>query len=397
MRVACLADIRFPMERANGIQTVETCHALARAGAEVELFVRRSDGRSDTACLQFYGLDPHPNLSLRRLVRLPPGTLAGRIAFGLGSLVASRRGRFDVVYTRDLGLADLMLRSSHLPVVYEAHTSAPLVSEETPRLYSTEKTPSRRKIERLRRREGRVCTSATRLVTITSELRQCLTKLYGRLAPGPVIPDGARVPDRPPTFRHLEKGERLQVYYIGQLYPWKGVDTLLEAMQELPEQEMVIVGGLPPEPDLAHHPELAKKLGVADRVCFRGYLPPTRLAEERLRADVFVVPLGDSLIARHFTSPLKLFEAMAAGRPIVASDLPSVREVLEDGLNALLVPPGDSHALAAAIRRLAGDEELRKRLAAAAGKSIQQYSWDERGRRIFRLVKEICEERNGSR
>lgn len=394
MRVACLADIRFPMERANGIQTIETCHALARAGAEVELFVRRSDGRSDLACLQFYGLDPHPSLSLRRMVRLPPGTLTGRMAFALASLFALRSDRFDVVYSRDLGLADLILRFRRLPLVYEAHTSAPLVSEEIPRLYGTERASSRRKIDRLRRRERRVCTGASRLVTITNELRHSLEKLYGPLAPVQIIPDGARVPDTLPPFRKLERGERLHVYYIGQLYPWKGVDVLLDAMRELPEQELVIVGGLPPEPDLAHNQELAKKLSVADRVHFRGYLPPTRLAEERLRADIFVIPLGDSVIARHFTSPLKLFEAMAAGRPIVASDLPSIREVLTDDVDALLVPPGDPHALAAAIRRLARDEELRKRLAGAAGERIRQYSWDERGRKIFQLLKEVCEERN---
>ena len=66
---------------------------------------------------------------------------------------------------------------------------------------------------------------------------------------------------------------------------------------------------------------------------------------------------------------------------------------------ALWVRPFDGSVLFHAGREawLAGDEELRKRLAATAGKSIQQYSWDERGRRIFRLVKEICEERNGSR
>jgi len=95
-------------------------------------------------------------------------------------------------------------------------------------------------------------------------------------------------------------------------------------------------------------------------------------------------------MARHFTSPLKLFEAMAAGRPIVASDLPSVREVLEDGVHALLVPADDPHALAAAIRKLDSDEDLRKRLARAAGDKVRQYSWDERARKILRLLEEAC-------
>src|SRR3990172_2189641 len=64
MNLLYLADIRFPMERANGIQTIETCHALARDGVSVELLVRRSDSRSDASCFEFFGLAPHPNLRL---------------------------------------------------------------------------------------------------------------------------------------------------------------------------------------------------------------------------------------------------------------------------------------------------------------------------------------------
>ena len=128
--------------------------------------------------------------------------------------------------------------------------------------------------------------------------------------------------------------------------------------------DLVIVGGLPPEPDLDRLRRLASDLDLAERVSFRGYLPPSDLASERTRADIFVVPLLDSTTARLYTSPLKLFEAMAAGRPLIAFDLPSLREILEHEQNALLVPPGDEDALAAAIDRLAGDEALSQRLAA---------------------------------
>jgi glycosyltransferase involved in cell wall biosynthesis len=134
---------------------------------------------------------------------------------------------------------------------------------------------------------------------------------------------------------------------------------------------------------------LARDLEISERVAFRGYVPPTKLDEERRAADVFVVPLADSTMSRHFTSPLKLFEAMAAGRPIVASDLPSIREVLTDGSNALLVPPGDAGALAQAIKRLASDRELRADLARQASKDIAKYSWDERGRRIAALLNDV--------
>ena len=91
---------------------------------------------------------------------------------------------------------------------------------------------------------------------------------------------------------------------------------------------------------------------------------------------------------RH-TSPLKIFEAMAAGRPIVASDLPSSREVLRDGENALLVPPGDASALAATLRRVLSDPRLARRLAGAAWDEAPQYSWDARARALRALFEEV--------
>jgi glycosyltransferase involved in cell wall biosynthesis len=80
---------------------------------------------------------------------------------------------------------------------------------------------------------------------------------------------------------------------------------------------------------------------------------------------------------------------MAAGRPIVASDLPSSREVLRDGESALLVPPGDATALAAAVRRVLSDRELAARLAHAAWDEAPQYSWDARARKLRALFAEL--------
>lgn len=91
---------------------------------------------------------------------------------------------------------------------------------------------------------------------------------------------------------------------------------------------------------------------------------------------------------RH-TSPIKLFEALAAGRPIVATDLPSTRELLQDGRDALLVPPDDALALAAAIRRLLADRGLAERLARRAFESAPRYSWDARAAKLRTLLETL--------
>ena len=393
MKLLCLSDIRFPMERANGIQTIETCHALARDGIGVELVVRRSDSRTDAACLEFFGLEPHPNLRLRRLA-IPAGTLRGRLVFAAKCLLLMKDRRLDAIYTRDLVLADLALRTKWLhglPILYEAHTVASVFSEETARLYEVSGSvpPSPAKLSRLARREHRVCHGTTALVTITQGLLDLLVEQHGSLTEAHVVPDGARVSETLPPARRHSPQEPFRIYYIGQLYPWKGVDLLVESMQLVPGAELVIVGGLPPEPDLDRVRDLARRLDLTERVRFRGFLPPPKAAEERKNADAFVIPLLDSATARHCTSPLKLFEAMASGRPIVASDLPSIREVLTHEVNALLVPAGEAKALASALKRLSDEPETGARLAARAGEDVKRYSWDERGRRLGAILRRV--------
>jgi len=377
MKILYLADIRFPMERANGIQTIETAHALARRGVEVDLVVRRTDGRSDEACLEFFGLPPHSGLHLRR-VSAPLGKWS-YFAAALGLLVRAR-GRWDLVYTRDLVLADLALRLGTLPLIYEAHTVAAVFAEEHGRLYGAERAPSKAKLSRLDKRERRVCRDAAGIVTITEALRSALEDRHGKIAPSRVVPDGTRLPEKLPAFDGLHSPPR--VYYIGQLYPWKGVDVLVESMRYVKDAELVIVGGLLPEPDLDRLKRLASSLSLESRVRFRGFVPPPELPAERANADLFVIPLLDSTTARLFTSPLKLFEAMASGRPVVASDLPSIREILIHEKNALLAPPGDARALAAAIGRLLRDSALSERLAARAFEDAKAYSWDRRAETI---------------
>ena len=95
-----------------------------------------------------------------------------------------------------------------------------------------------------------------------------------------------------------------------------------------------------------------------------------------------------SEISARYTSPLKLFEAMASGRPIVASDLPSLREVLRDDVNAVLVAPDDPGALAAGLSRVFSDEPLRRRLAGQARREVEPFDWSARGVAVARFLRE---------
>jgi glycosyltransferase involved in cell wall biosynthesis len=120
-----------------------------------------------------------------------------------------------------------------------------------------------------------------------------------------------------------------------------------------------------------------------------GYVAPAQVAVQLAHADVLVVPNPPSAISTLATSPLKLFEYMAAGRAIVASDLPAIREVLTHDVNAWLVRAGDAAALADGIRHLAADRDLRQRLARAALASVAEYSWSRRAERLEALFADM--------
>jgi glycosyltransferase involved in cell wall biosynthesis len=225
-------------------------------------------------------------------------------------------------------------------------------------------------------------------VATTAGIRASFEAAHGRRERACVIPNGCDVPDDP-EFPGLAGERPPRVLYAGQLYPWKGVDVLVAAMAQLPDARLVVLGGMQGEPDFARVRERIAAHGLAARTEMPGSVAQARVAAELARASVVVVPFLRSAMTERHTSPIKLFEAMAAGRPIVASDLPSTREVVSDGAEALLAPPGDAGALAAAVRRLLDDAALAERLARAAWRAARGYTWDARAQRLRALFAEL--------
>jgi glycosyltransferase involved in cell wall biosynthesis len=160
-------------------------------------------------------------------------------------------------------------------------------------------------------------------------------------------------------------------------------------MSHVPRSRLVVLGGIHEEGDFGRIQHLVRSRGLGDRTEMPGTVPQARVADELAHASVVVVPFLKSAMTERHTSPIKLFEALAAGRPIVATDLPSTREVLRHEENALLVPPGDPVALTAAIARLLEDPALATRLARAAFDCAPRYSWDARARAILGAIEEV--------
>jgi len=201
----------------------------------------------------------------------------------------------------------------------------------------------------------------------------------------PIIRCGVDL-DRFPFTEPGETRRPAAILAIGRLVPKKGFDTLIRAVADLEPgaAELTIVGEGPERPRLK---ALAGELGVARRVRFHGAAGHARVPQQLARADLFALPSHPVPDGDRDGIPVALIEAMAAGVPVIAGDLPAIRELVEHERTGLLADGTDPARVAGAIRRLLGDLQLRRRLARAARERVEaEFSAEVNGRRLHEAI-----------
>jgi len=371
MRIAYVANVRLPTERAHGLQIMEMCRAFSREGHAVRLFVPKRRNFTDETPWERYGMTPD-----FEIVEVPIFDFVwfdrwfGRAAVWLNALQfmsaarkAVRTYAPDVVYARDPWFTGVDPRARY---VYEAHDFPERV------------TPLHR----------RLWARAARIVTVTAGLKRAFAGAgvgEGKLVVAHDGVDAAKFDVRETKAEARARlglpSEPFIAIYTGHLYPYKGADDLLEACARLrPSTRVLFVGGRPD--DLARLKARSEALGAGNAV-FTG---PVRHADVPLylrAADAAVLPTrATDRHAAEFLSPLKLFEYLAAGKAIVATSTPSVREVLDDA-SASFVPPSDPAALAAALNALADVPAKREALEREAVRLAAGRSWTGRAARVL--------------
>lgn len=363
MKLLYLANIRLPTEKAHGLQIMKMSEAFARAGADVELVVPRR--RNPLAGDPFEYYEVAHNFRIRTLSTLDSiawgfGYWIQLTTFAFAALIYALRRDADVYYSRDEFILYL-LSFFRTNLVWESHTGRYNVFVR------------------------HVLHRASYVVVITKGLRDFYVERG--LADQKIIVahDAVDLADFENTESQVEARARLGfpsdkkiALYIGRLDGWKGTGTLCEAASFLPPQVLLaIIGGEPREVSA-----FRKKY---PHVHFVGYRPYREIADNQAAADVLVLPnTGRDSISVRFTSPLKLFTYMASGKPIVASDLPSIREVLDDG-SAYFVAPDDPRALARGIS-VALEDRASQAKSVRAREIVTSYTWDARAERILDAV-----------
>jgi len=354
------------------------CAAFAQNGHETALIAPVPAGDTEPGVehvFDFYGVG-----ACFELVRVPypvRGVKRSLVYAWRCGREASRR-RPDIVYGRDVCGCAFGARFGHA-TVFESH--APIWEQDL---------TQRMGFVLLRR-----ATAFRRLVVISGALGQAYRdRGIADSTPITVAHDGAFEP-----AAHVEaipwpaRPASLQVGYAGSLYPGKGAELVLSLARRMPACDFHVIGG--GEQDLARWYGTAVPLNVT----VHGFVQPGRLSAYLARMDVCLLPnqrevrthgaaegRGRGNIAS-FTSPLKLFEYMAHGKAIVASDLPVLREVLNEH-NAILVAPDDIDAWVAAAQRL-HDSRLRRQLGEQAHRDFEaQYKWTLRAERVIAGLQE---------
>jgi glycosyltransferase involved in cell wall biosynthesis len=392
---AYLANVRVPSEKAHVYQIFQMLDAFREVGVRVTLVHPRRENIDDLAGADptaLYGLRHQPErleagafdaikkitIDLPALNRTP----LPQLAFGLQSATfaasaarAVTQLRPRLVYSRDWAILAAALPAG-APCIWEAHDLP-------------QGRPARRALRMMLPR-------LSGIVAITDGLRRELMD-FGvpaeRVIVAPDAVDLSRFEDLPDrtTARALLglSPDSKYAIYTGHLYTWKGAHTLARATRCLPpDVEVAIVGGTPA--DLRAFRRFVAEDSL-ERVRVVGHVPPAEVPAWLAAADVLVLPNSASeAISTRYTSPLKLFEYMAARRPIVASDLPSLREVLRHGENAWLVPPDSPAGLAAGIAALLADQRHASRLADRARQDVTGRTWTARAEQIARFVREVA-------
>src|SRR3989454_3198375 len=237
---------------------------------------------------------------------------------------------------------------------------------------------------------------ADAVLAVSSPLRDHVVSLGVEPGRVQVVPNGVvatlfhPAPPEPSSRARWSLGAGPILGFVGGLRRWHGVEVLPTLLERLVQRyrglRLVIVGDGPLRGELEH---TLKERGLTRSVVFTGSLPHEEVADLIRQFDVALAPYPRPEHAFYF-SPLKLFEYMACGVPVVAAALGQIAEVVRDGETGLLYPPGEMDALIGACDRLLADPALRQRLAQAAAKEGHGlYTWDHNATRVVELARAL--------
>lgn len=372
MEIVYASRARLPSISGNSIQVMKMCQAMARLGHSVTLLGFQGNGCPAVSLWDHYGVTTR--FQIETLPSLRPW---GNLRLVAGSCRRARRRSGALLYGRDLNSAVVGV-SIGIPSILELHD-----------------VPQGARMRALLRHVVR-SRALRRLVLISRGLESRLeAELSLRFSAGQVLvaPDGvdlhqfSSLPNKIEARRALGvlDPSRPVVGYSGSLHQGRGLGLVVQLAQRMPNVDFLLAGG---DDDDVRTWKAHTSVAQIQNVDFRGFIPNGQLPAFLAACDALVMPYGTTVAVggggdtSTVMSPLKMFEYMASGRPILASDLPVLREVLSDR-NALLLPPLDVGAWHRALTLVLEQPELARILGENALIDVRPYAWERRVERCL--------------
>jgi len=378
----------FPSSQVETIQMMRMCEGLKEADYEPILIGRSGINRNKTSFTtnadihEYYGIKTIFDLNIIRfplIENLPrPMRILSFFCFALLLLFKIRKKGTGLIYTRDIYI---MIVASLLKIKIRM-----IIEEHAPPLKLSH-TFIKKFIYRQKFIAG--------IVFISEKLRNiyiAMGLLTGTRARIVVEHDAAAQSQinenrKNQNKKHVSDSHQMRVGYVGSLLPGRGIDLILKTAVKLSELEFYIVGGTTFQIDQF-------RINAPRNVRWVGNKPPFEVIKELNEFDILLMPYQNNtkthggVSSSKWMSPLKMFEYMASGVPIIASDLQVLREVLMSEQNCLLAAPMDSEKWVGAIELLVGDANLRNQLALQALKDVQErYNWKTRSLIIMNALR----------
>lgn len=362
MKIAYISNSIIPSRYANSVQVMKMCQAFADNGHEVTLLARFGWSLGKDVYAQY---SVRPCFDILKYWR--PKIFSKQMRFAIYTSLLHYRVEHmqntpDLLYGRDVsGL--LALIDLGIPAIYEAHGS--------PRGKNTLTA------------EGELFKNPNfiRLVVTSAALKAEYLDLYQILTPEKIVVgnNGADIPDiKKQTWCKSDASKASHVGYVGHLYPRKGMAMIAELVPRMPDIEFHIVGGMPE--DLK---KWRARLEKYKNVHFYGFVKQGDLPKFYQLFEIVLAPYTDTE-ENKWTSPLKIFEYMASGKALIASNIPILSEILIDKENALLASPDNIEQWVQCIRTASNDAVLRENLGnKACHDLVGTYSWNSRAQRVI--------------
>jgi len=368
MKIYYISGSKIPSKTANSIHVMKMAQAIARLGYDVTLFAKNNNTNSNINPInnyEFYNVENIFSLQLIKVrVKLGNGIYYA-ICVILKLLFSSRKK--SLVYGRDfysVALAGLL----GFKTIFESH--------------SFYKSRKRSFIEHVIFNNKRF----QKLVVISNSLKHTYIENFPKLKNIEVHHDGADIENKPVIdLKWYGRKDKLQVGYVGHLYPGRGIDIIIKCSEVISDYDFNIIGGN--DSDIEFWSKTFRP-----NVFFHGFKQQSEIPSIMKKCDILLMPyqtevgVADSALSTvQWMSPMKLFEYMASNRVIISSDLPVLREVLNDN-NSILVNPSDIDEWVNALKILS-DSKIRQKLASRALNDLtSKYTWSIRASNIMKNI-----------